>query len=919
MLRLRYPGVKPFTKEEKELFFGRAQDIDRLSKLIRLEQLVVLYGKSGLGKSSLLNAGVIPLLEEEADYRCHTLRFGAYTKYNDSPLQKTYNSLEAEVSKNSLLAGLKLSLWQMLKRYQHDGFGKVLLIFDQFEELFTYPEDQIVTFQHQLADVLYSKVPNEVREWMEKEENRLTDEQKQLILAPLETKILFSIRADRMSLLNRLTDFFPAVLKNCYELNALSRKNAEDAILLPAYHQGTFATPNFDYTDNALDKILDFLTNNGKQQVEGFTLQVICQHAERLVKEQKVATRGNLPVLETRNLGKLQEIYAGYYTQLIQNFGNVKTQQKLRKLIEEELIFEEDRRRISLDEAVLTQRMGYDKATLTKLVDSHLLRAELSSTGGRSYEISHDALVAPILKAKSNRKDSERKKKQKRQLLWLSLVGLLILTSGGLGANYYIEEQNQVMSKTYEELGEALGLSEKELVQLKEKKKGAKEQLKVISEQASIALKMGRKKDSIFQKATEEVKERVTTEAETRKQRKLANIVLEVLDDYEAQLEEVDFNTPRVGNVPPNTKKVGTSTSPGIEEGQESPSFPDSSPSQSESPPNNEGATPTIVIYQVVEEVNEDYENNKMEADSLRQSGEYAEALIIYNELLENQPDDSYLKQQVETCKAAQARKVYENKKMEADNLRQSGKYAEALITYSELLENQPDDPYLKQQVETCKAAQARKVYENKKMEADNFQQSGEYAKALIIYNELLKEQPDDVYLKRQIEICKTAEQTRMAYENKKMEADNLRQSGEYAKALIIYNELLENQPNDPYLKQQIKVCEAEIDKKIPRGTCLCGIFILRPNEYAATVILPAEQGSEEKNKNIFRFGNRRRSRVIIISTDRGEYHWSYNSKEVLGFSRSGVKINLGVAKTREDAMLLILKKRFNCNRIILQ
>ena len=61
----RYPGVKPFSEDERHVFYGRSADTKKLYQFINLEKLVLLYGKSGLGKSSLLNAGVLPLFNEE--------------------------------------------------------------------------------------------------------------------------------------------------------------------------------------------------------------------------------------------------------------------------------------------------------------------------------------------------------------------------------------------------------------------------------------------------------------------------------------------------------------------------------------------------------------------------------------------------------------------------------------------------------------------------------------------------------------------------------------------------------------------------------------------------------------------------------------------------------------------------------------
>ena len=63
--KFRYPGAKNFTTEQAHLFMGRDDDKEKLYQMIAARQIVVLYGKSGMGKSSLLNAGIIPLLDNE--------------------------------------------------------------------------------------------------------------------------------------------------------------------------------------------------------------------------------------------------------------------------------------------------------------------------------------------------------------------------------------------------------------------------------------------------------------------------------------------------------------------------------------------------------------------------------------------------------------------------------------------------------------------------------------------------------------------------------------------------------------------------------------------------------------------------------------------------------------------------------------
>jgi hypothetical protein len=76
----RYPGAKPFNTDESHVFYGRAGVSQDLYQLIRLESLVVLHAKSGLGKSSVINAGLMPILAKNQEYDPYNIRFHAYTE-----------------------------------------------------------------------------------------------------------------------------------------------------------------------------------------------------------------------------------------------------------------------------------------------------------------------------------------------------------------------------------------------------------------------------------------------------------------------------------------------------------------------------------------------------------------------------------------------------------------------------------------------------------------------------------------------------------------------------------------------------------------------------------------------------------------------------------------------------------------------
>lgn len=233
----RYPGIRPFRTDEKGLFFGRDADIERLYRLIDIEQLVILYGKSGYGKSSLLSAGIFPRLQAAGGRQYWEIRFGPYRAGDSLAPAETLRQAVLRADYHHLqpipdLPGAPPGLWPALKSRQLAGQGSFLLVFDQFEELFSYPPDQILDFKKQLAEALYSKVPRRYEAAIAGA--ALAPEAEDALYAPFDLKVVFSIRSDRMSLLNGLKDYLPNLLQHGYELEALDEAQAKQAVEQPA-------------------------------------------------------------------------------------------------------------------------------------------------------------------------------------------------------------------------------------------------------------------------------------------------------------------------------------------------------------------------------------------------------------------------------------------------------------------------------------------------------------------------------------------------------------------------------------------------------------------------------------------------------------------------------------------------------------
>jgi len=419
-MRFRYPGAKPFAINEMNLFFGRENEVNHFFNLIQTEPLVVLYGKSGLGKSSLIQAGILPQLNSLPHCFSQYIRFGSYSETNNtSPIQSVKNKIiESDSGTYKNLLSNDQSLWFLLKEKQMNQLSvqakapEFYFIFDQFEELFTYPDEEILEFNQQLAEVLYQTVPERFVNEITIKHDLFPDKFLLQIFEKINIHVIFITRSDKLSLLNKLSSSLPAILKKCYELEPLSTKQAKSAIVKPALYGKTcdthflyddFYTPPFTYDEKAINKIIEYLSGAGEKQIEPFQLQVICQYCEKKILEKttSVAIADKFFISEN-DLTQIEEVYQNYYDSTLATL-NEKEQLLARNFIENALIFEEDERRLSLYEGQIIKQHGINRDLLNKLVNLRILRSEPHISGGFSYEICHDTLVSPILKSKKNR------------------------------------------------------------------------------------------------------------------------------------------------------------------------------------------------------------------------------------------------------------------------------------------------------------------------------------------------------------------------------------------------------------------------------------------------------------------------------------------------------------------------------------
>ena len=452
----RYPGAVSFTTEQTHLFNGRDRDAKMLWQLISARQVVLLYGKSGTGKSSLINAGIIPIIENEKKVKHFSIRLynsnQGDNKISSSPLktlianlrtpQKTKETNEEVLIEQPWMNRFKKEaypqgeLWYWLKQWQIQQPEKtILLFFDQFEELFTYPPNEIEDFGEELKLLIYQNIPD----FLNKRElfKELDETQTALLYEKVNLKLVFSIRSDRMALLNKLTPFIPDVLKYFYELDALTESEARQAIIKPAQLEGEkFISPNFEYESPVIDAIINRVKNSNDDKIETATLQIILRYIE----EHKVSKLEG-KAISLKLLGNVQDIFKDFYQTSLNKLSQ-KEKAIASKTIEERFI--QNNQRIPFAGEYLKLEDKWTDELFKQLEESTLLRKERDTAGRFIYEIGHDTLIEPILEFAKIREQSNKRKR------FINLLSIgLIVVMGLLGVIFYMFSLNNRATALY--------------------------------------------------------------------------------------------------------------------------------------------------------------------------------------------------------------------------------------------------------------------------------------------------------------------------------------------------------------------------------------------------------------------------------------------------------------------------------------
>jgi hypothetical protein len=441
MGKYRYPGPRPFADNDQELFFGRKTEEKLLINLIKNNRLNVLFGRSGNGKSSLIHAALIPYFNTER-FKIIEIRVQPF-RHSESGKDSLNDQIIEEIKKNKISEKIFLneilpeddqtSLWQYVKTlqwdYNQEGCEGIVFIIDQFEEFFNFPAEEYKIFAKEFSEIVYNRVPYKFQETLN-EKIRSGDDfinqnkyKVDFIKNDFFSSYLIGVRSDRLYLLDGLGDMIPFIFNNRFRLDNLNLDKVDDAIKKPAGIEGQFASPIFEISEEIVTAIKEYLFDKNstvrQNYFETFQLQIICRYIEKRViqideEERKKNDGRSEPkkiVITKDNLSKeIKDIIKEYYEDVILNINldkdpnlNYVNQLLVRFLIEKKLIDVKTNSRICLDKTSIYP-LGIHEELLSKLTESKIIRKEINTVSGESFEISHDSLLNPILLASDSGK-----------------------------------------------------------------------------------------------------------------------------------------------------------------------------------------------------------------------------------------------------------------------------------------------------------------------------------------------------------------------------------------------------------------------------------------------------------------------------------------------------------------------------------
>jgi hypothetical protein len=405
-------GLASFTEETRAFFFGRDEEVAELARRVQRKLLTLLFGQSGLGKTSILRAGLVPRLRGQG--YCPIYVRIDYNREAPEPAEQLKQAIRvnARLSGEWTRAGVAVegeSLWEFLHHRDdtlRDESGATLiplLIFDQFEEMFTLAQSdefgraRAARFVTELADLVENRAPKALEAKFDEDESAAA----RFDFARSDYRVLIALREDYLAPLEGLKKQIPSISQNRLRLAPMTGTQALAAVLQPGKNL---------VTEEVAAAIVRFVAGGAElanAEVEPSLLSLIC----RELNDARIA-QGRSEISLDLLAGSHATILSNFYERALADQPAA-----VRHIIEDDLLTDSGFRENVAEERLLSRfaEIGAGADTLALLVNRRLLRIE-ERLDIRRVELTHDVLCSVVKASRDQRHEREAREATERLL-----------------------------------------------------------------------------------------------------------------------------------------------------------------------------------------------------------------------------------------------------------------------------------------------------------------------------------------------------------------------------------------------------------------------------------------------------------------------------------------------------------------------
>lgn len=434
-----WPGLDAFDERAAHFFNGRVQERTELARLISQAPLTVLFGKSGLGKTSLLKAGLFPLLRTQGVFPVYVRL--AVMERDQSLVDQLAAALVRERTEHGAQVtpdGFTGTLWELLHQRDFALWSPTnqpllpLFVLDQFEEVFTLGAANRAAIERlrvDISDLAENRIPAPVVGRLESS----PDAAASFDVRRQRYKILLSFREDFLPDIEAWRSTLPSLMHNRFRLREMNAEQGFAAV----YQTGAAAQLVDESTAREIVRFVGKIQSDdrsaaaatrsqqgaGEAGVDDFRrhaiepalLSLVCAE---LNKRRRAEGRSAIDAELLR--GTAASIIADFYLRQLKNVP-AKTQ----RFIEDELLTEGGYRSSFPVEEALKQGALTDE-DLRRLIDGRLLRIE-HQLGIPRIELTHDRLTDVVGLERDKRRTRERSAGRSRALWRYGMAAAAVL------------------------------------------------------------------------------------------------------------------------------------------------------------------------------------------------------------------------------------------------------------------------------------------------------------------------------------------------------------------------------------------------------------------------------------------------------------------------------------------------------------